>query len=333
MIWKINEQKRDDRLSASYFFEKAVDENKNDFIRVGISDGVIQNLTSLINAELAGFENILLEVIENLSLVKTILNNDESLLRGVQTTSKTNCYITMNDPKTLVLYDPPNTLNIISKSYEAATTLAQKIKQDFERLNDTTKDFGLTITEISYGKERVLNRIKNSKLKIISTKIGEPRNGFEREVINSLNKITDCFITNADISFQEPNENFEYDILVCINANTYIDIEVTDYETAREKTHQNRDSLKTELILSTLDKAQRLKATSVIIAKGFPKQTFQQLKETAASRNILFLDEVDYEKTIGEMILKKFIEESESEESRFRSQNYFRRALESRKTV
>lgn len=60
------------------------------------------------------------------------------------------------------------------------------------------------------------------------------------------------------------------------------------------------------MILSSLDKAQRLKAQCIIIAKGFPEQTFQQIKDLTSSRNIILLDDVNYKKTLEKIILKKF---------------------------
>jgi hypothetical protein len=84
-------------------------------------------------------------------------------------------------------------------------------------------------------------------------------------------------------------------------------IEITDYNSAREEIHENYDTLKSKLILSTVDKAQRLGARVVIIAKGFPPNIFAQMKELAVSRKVTLLSDEEYKKGIEDTILQTTI--------------------------
>jgi hypothetical protein len=118
----------------------------------------------------------------------------------------------------------------------------------------------------------------------------KPKNEFEQEVMNNIAKITDCMLTNKEIFFLAPDENIEYDILLPVGKKNFIDIDVTDYETAKDKSRKAKGSLTTEtlksqIIVNPSDKAMRLRAELISIVKGFPTNTLKQLKEFSDSRN------------------------------------------------
>jgi len=226
----------------------------------------------------------------------------------IELPSTPDIFVTIDEPKVLIIRIWSNVFLIISKELEKAKKINEMIRLEFERLNKTTKDFGLNLSEYLTGNEYSMSMINRITEKISTITIRPTKNTFEQEVIDMIEKFTNSSIHNIEIQFKEPNESFEYDILLPTSREHVFDIEVTDYETAKGKVYENLDSLKSQLILSTLDKAQRLHAQSIIITKGFPEETFNQMKELASSRNITLLNEHNYVDTLEKIITTKFLE-------------------------
>jgi hypothetical protein len=70
----------------------------------------------------------------------------------------------------------------------------------------------------------------------------------------------------------------------------------------------NNETLKSQIVLSNLDKAKRLNAKVITIAKGLPTESFEQMKELCASRDILLLNENNYKQAVEEYFLKATLE-------------------------
>lgn len=320
--WKTNRTPETSH-GSDYFFNRIIRNNENDFLKAGISETTKDNLNTILKVELDDIEGRLREVIDNPVLMKEVFKREDYLLNDLALSTSSNCCVSKNDPKSIILQYYPNAILIISKDYDIASKTANMLKEKFNELARTTKDFGLTLVEFAYGKELAETRLKASEYKILSYKFKEPRNDLERQVITDIAKMTDCNLSNVEVFFDSPKESYEYDNLIVIDAETCIDVEVTDYQTAREKTHDNMDNLKSEIILNTLDKAQRLKATCVIIVRGFPKQTFTQIQELAQSRGIFLFDESNYKKSLEDIILSKFIQKYSEYEERTKYESRF----------
>lgn len=176
---------------------------------------------------------------------------------------------------------------IVGKDMSKVNTVIEAITWEFHNINNYAHDFGLTFQHLVSGRDYALETLK-SAINDSEPRFGETRNDFERQIISDIADITNCMLTNVTISFTKPSENFEYDILVPIHKSEILDIKITDYQSIREQL-QNTETLKSKLILSTSDKAKRLEAEVVIIARGFPKIIYDQINELAKSRGITFL--------------------------------------------
>lgn len=172
-------------------------------------------------------------------------------------------------------------------------------------LSEVTKDFGFEITGIWTGREyqeQILKRIGN----IRNIHYKEPRNDFEREVIDVCKNLTDSFLSNVDMSFERPIENFEFDIFIGLTNLKKIIIEPTDYETLKEEM-TGGENLKSSLILRTLDKARRIGAESIVITKDVPAEIFDSIKEIADSRGVTLLNEKNYKTDLCDQLLESLL--------------------------
>jgi len=184
---------------------------------------------------------------------------------------------------------------VLSRTRENATQLVQFIKSEFEKLNEVTKDFNLELSEFMSGQkyqEILLGSSEN--IQIVGSK--KPRNKFEKEIIDFCESITSSFLPNLEISFTEPTETFEYDIFVGFTEEIKRIVEPTNYESVKDM--PTGENLKSQIVLKTLDKAQRLGAKSVVIAKGFPENTFKELKKIANSRGVTLLNDANYKSAL-----------------------------------
>jgi len=317
VVWRISETEETTH-DANYFFEKVIENNISKFQQVGISQATQENISKMIQTELRGQENKLTSASGDVDITSKLLNIFRDWDENIITPTNYGAFVTQDEPMGIILRIRRNTLMIIAKDLEQAKKINETIRMDFEKLNKTTKDFGLNLTEYLTGKEfslSMLNRI-NDKIKQLNYR--PTKNSFEKEVMDEIEKITNCNLNNVEIQFSEPVETFEYDILLPTSIEHVFDIEVTDYESAKAKVYENQGTLKSQLILSTLDKAQRLSAESIIIAKGFPEEIFNQMKELATSRHITLLNENNYKETLPKIISTKLLNRFE-DYSRMRS--------------
>jgi len=304
-VWRTTDAD-DSRQRTEYFFEKGIEENESKFKKIGVSKETLENITKMVDVELKGLSNEITEATGDVGIPSKLVIKDwtEKMILP----SSPGIFVTIDEPKALIIRVWNNVFIIISKELEKAKKVNEMIRLEFDRLNKTTKDFGLNLSEYLSGEEYCMDMINKINEKINTITIRSTKNSFEEEVIQTIKTFTNGIISNAEIQFKEPNESFEYDILLPTSRDHLFDIEVTDYETAKGKVHENIDTLKSQLILSTLDKAQRLHAESIIITKGFPEEVFNQMRELAGSRNITLLNEHNYADTLEKIVIEKFLE-------------------------
>lgn len=308
VVWRAT-QATESTPGSDYFFKSTISDKKNVFQSLGISKETVQNITKMVKTESRGQEDKILEAVQNADLTKNILEQDENFEQDLLLPSFEGVFVTLDEPKGVILRIWKNCFIIIAKDIDTGMKINEKIKVDFDNLNKVTKDFELELTEYLTGKDYAMTMLTKSDIKFTSVNFTIPKNDFEQEILHEVEKLTNCLLNNVEIKFEEPTETFEYDILVPISDNEIVDIEVTDYETAKGKAYENLDTLKSQLILSTLDKSQRLKANCIIIAKGFPENIFNQMKEVATSRNITLLNEVNYKQNLEKIIFENFLKE------------------------
>lgn len=277
----------------SYFFDRVVRQNDADFesfhIRREIRKAVSENADRLAKALKEKIEGIIPfpEIIENLVPDAKLLS--ERVLFDYEGPSE---YYFHKKSSSIVLQTGPSSFCILTRTKDDADGLVKFLKQEFEKLNDVTKDFGLVLEEVLTGRKYQENILRSSG-KIQNLQYKEPKNAFEKEIIDFCGQITSSLLPNVEISFVEPIETYECDVFIGVNESIKRIIEPTDYESVRTQMPQG-ENLKSQVVLRTLDKAQRLGANTVVITKGFPENTFTELKKIAESRGIVLLNEINY---------------------------------------
>ena len=315
-IWRTSETEMTHQ-DTSYFFEKVIEKNNSKFQQIGVSDATQDNISKMIHTELRGQEEKLTNASGDVDVTSKLVSIFQDWDKNTVIPAQYGAYVTLDEPLGIILRTANNAILIISKDLEQCKKIYETMRLDFEKLNKTTKDFGLNLSEVLTGNEYSMSMINRNNENIKQMNLRPTKNTFEEEVIGELGKITNCNLNNVEIQFSEPTETFEYDILLPTAREHVFDIEVTDYESAKGKVHENLDSLKSQLILSTLDKAQRLSATSIIITKGFPEETFNQMKEVANSRHVTLLNENNYKETLPKIILTKLLNRFEDYSNRY----------------
>lgn len=285
-------------LSSQYFFKKIIADNSEEFETLDIRDEISsliataygsvatklrEKLSSVISAEMT---EILLRLPSKPAdyLMRRTLSETPGLL-----------YLHKKSP-TLIIPSSINVFCIISNEAKHVQALIADIKSKCESLSNITKDFGLELIKFLTSKDYQSFLLEKME-KVQKVEYGKPKNAFEEEVIRVCSQVTTSFLSNINVQFAEPTENFEYDLFMSIPPRTRIAIEPTDYETLKEEIINQRlatETLKSKIVLAMQDKAQRLRARSIVVVNGFPENTFLQLKTIADSRGVALMNEKDY---------------------------------------
>ena len=185
---------------------------------------------------------------------------------------------------------------VISETKKNVTQLVKKIKSESEKLSDAT----IKLDSFSVG-EKSQELILSNTPNVSRISFEEAKNDFEKEIIRTCKKNTDSLLSNVNVYFKNPIENFECDVYVAFGGEDKLIIEPTDYNQLKRELPSGK--LKQELVLQTSDKARRLGAKAVVIAKGFPDQTFSEIKKIADSRGVVLFNEENYKvKIVGEFL-------------------------------
>ena len=291
----------------TYFFDRTVRKNVKDFepIRVGkeIDRIVEENIKSLLERLRTKFEKI---VPSGEFIDKFVPHTDEFIDSiTIDYEAPSNYYFHRHSSSVILPVDM-DSFCIVSRTKEEATQLLQFIKSEFEKLNEVTKDFGLELVDFLTGRKFQESLLRSSE-NIENVAYKKPRNEFEKEIIDFCSKLTSSFLPNLEISFSEPTETFEYDIFLGLTENIKRIIEPTNYESIKDQMPKG-ENLKSQVILRTLDKAQRLEAKSVVITRGFAEETFKELKKIADSRGIVLLSDTNYKDMLFKIFCNDLLE-------------------------
>jgi hypothetical protein len=292
--------------SADYFFDKLIKDKPSDFEKIELSKDAIEGITTIIDKETEILRSKLTEAFNSFPIPPTLLPTSENWINNLRLLSTNDLFIYNSKPKILIYSKNNGEFVMVGRTASSIDSVVSSFNEEFRQINNISHDFGLTFGGIITGKEFAEQNLR-SFVDAGSLSYKEQKNPFETQVIQDISKITTCMLSNVGLTFTKTSETYEYDILIPLEANTIINIEATDYSSAKQDVIDNKSSLKKDLILSTMDKVTRVKAESIIVSKGFPPNPFEQMKSIASFRNITFLDEKDYYNTIEEIIFRKAI--------------------------
>lgn len=290
------------RRGITYFFNRVIGHNERDFEPVNIEKQISSTIKKYVKNLFENLREKINKLIPSTELLDALIPSPErsGSIEFIEEYVPPEYYFHKHT-SSIILPLTVSSFCIISKTRDEASQLIEFIKSEFEKLSDVTKDFGLRLSDFRTGRNYQESILKNTK-HIQNINYKEPKNEFEKEVVTFCEQLTSSFLPNVEIAFAEPNETYEYDIFVGITSNVKRILEPTDYELVKEQLPSG-ENLKSQIILKTLDKAQRLGAKSAVIAKGFPEDTFYELKKIAESRGVILIDENNYKDIIPKMLL------------------------------
>jgi len=294
-------------FGGEYFFQKTVAENREEFEIIDVGHELRRLIDKWTNGLTKRLKERFASVIPSTEVVDIILPQSlpervyiPRIARGLPRP----VYFHKVRPVAVIPISPVS-MYILGNKREHVTKVIEDIKFRCEELNEVTADFGLELLKILTSRdyqEFLLERLE----KIEKTDYGNPKNDFEKEVIQTCEETTTSLLSNLTIVFSEPTESFEYDLFIGFGDELRVIIEPTDYESLKTEIQDvkvGKDTLKSRVILGTLDKARRLKAESIVVVKGFPEKTFTDLKSLADSRGVSLMSDENYRNSLPFVLL------------------------------
>jgi hypothetical protein len=291
------------QYTGSYFLRKIIRNNQSKFKSLGFDSGLHDQMRDLYKHKHAEDVKELLEILQEPRLTEEVLTNPERIDEFLPRRPSNRLH--KIDGTGLIIDNDDGTFHIIARNKADAESIASWTISEIEKLGSITKDFNLMLNSVVAGRgfaERLIRQVDN--LGMVQR---EPKNDFERQVIESVGEITSATLPNLEIRFQKPDESFEYDVLLPVANGLVIDIEVKDHEIVREEAHLSFETMKQKIISGPLDKARRIGGVAMVVEKGFPKDKLNQLRELGTSRGVTLLDEIGYKGEIERYVLQTLL--------------------------
>jgi hypothetical protein len=291
---------------AAYFFDRVVRQNEKDFESINVGREIRKSMKENAERLAAKMKERLDLVVPFSDIVSSLVPNPETLVARAffDFTFPSECYFHRHG-SSVVLPIGSNSFCVLAKTKEEVSQLTEFIKLEFEKLSEVTKDFGLSLGDFSTGRKFQEVIIKSAG-KVQNLQYKETKNDFEKEIMEFCAQLTDSFLPNVEISFTEPTETYECDVFLGFSENVKRIVEPTNYESVKDQMPKG-ENLKSQIILRTLDKAQRLGARSTVIVRGFPEDSFTDLKQIADSRGISLLSDSNYKDALPKLFLQDML--------------------------
>lgn len=209
---------------------------------------------------------------------------------------------------TLILVNSPSDLVVVGKTKGDVDNVIGIVRNNFLSLAKGAEAFGISLRMQATGKE-YCRGILMRRPRITTISERTPKNDLEARMIHTLESVTDSFLSNVIVSFREPNEDFEYDIVAAFPNNLTIVAEFKDYTSLGAELRSGTETLKSKIILGISDKTSLLGGRSIVIVNAFPEETLSKLNQIAKSREVLILKAEEMtEERIGNTILWMIME-------------------------
>lgn len=305
-------------FDESYFIRKIFVKNNNEYKTVGYSKEALDSALKILKENRESIKKDL-DILDDETLAEKLLPDEPGELStrlSLPSGNVDSVHVRRIPPDGLIINKGEGTILVVCKNIEDVKQLILDIKDKFYYIDAITKDFGLNLTSFLTSRELTESRVKKSK-SFLSFKVLKPKNEFEKEMLRSLEKITDCYLSNIEVAFSEPQENFEYDAIVCFGDNMVFDIELKDYNLVNEEIHYSKitESLKSKIVLNVHDKALRMQAEPIVVVNNFPSDVYKSIAELAQSRNVTLLESRDVERSLKNHFLTKLLAQDEPRRS------------------
>jgi len=271
----------------SWYFDKVVSESG--FKPLDFSHEVKNSILELAKREKSKIQSQLKKLVTYPELLMAFLSSI-----NVDFFSPKGVYL-HKDPFAVILRIDEDSFVILSGNKEEGKIVVQKIKSRFTELGKSIENFGYLVDRFQTGRD-IVKQWLESKKDISAINELRPKTDLEKKIIEMVDQFTDSYISNLEIIFKNPSESFEYDLVLFLHEKLALNIEVMDYEKKRDEiqrlkeTKYFKENLKSTILLRTFDKANRIGMESVIVLNAFPEDVFSNIREVAASRGIILLD-------------------------------------------
>lgn len=293
--------------SGGYFFQKAIVQNTKDFETIDVFSEIRKFFNKGVDNTLERLKEKLGAVIPSSDVVNSIISkktHEHYSLPRLELELPRAVYFHKTKP-VVIIPTSPSLIYLLGPKAEGVKEVIAKIRRECEGLSKVTSDFGLKLISVLTSREYQENLLTSLE-NIDSIEIGKSKNDFEKEVIQEVGRFTTSFLPNVTIKYTKPVENFEYDLFLGFSRKSRVIIEPTDYESLKSELQDGKfgkETLKSKVILGTLDKARRLQAESVIVTKGFSKQQLSALKSLADSRGVGLMSDENYKIRLPSFLL------------------------------
>jgi hypothetical protein len=258
------------------------------FSPMDFSESVKKSVSELIDQDTKRLNDKIIGIVGSSPLAKALMSNltiDFFSPKGIYINETLNALIFRVDD---------NCFFILSEKIENGERIIENIHTDFLKIGATVQEFGYVPGDFITGKAVVRKWLESNK-DIFKVEDCKSKNDLEKKVVAIVAQITDCYLSNLGVVFKNPTESFEYDVLVVLHDKLSLNIEVMDYSTVKNEVRLAKESkivsnLKSNVILSSFDKAKRLGTMSIVILNGFPEDIFENIQAIAKSRGILLFD-------------------------------------------
>lgn len=296
---------------TDYFFENIISENSA-FSPLGITNEVLDKVLMLLNRDKRSQFSKIKHILKDKSLVDKIIPDYAYYKDVLAENRSTNIYTCNNKLESVLVQFSSDEYCIISTNITKANELLEHLKKECRGVIEPKKNSGLKFRDLISSTKYATSIIESNVEIGNNYKLGKPKNDFELKVIKEVSKLTDSFLTNVEIRFSRAHETFEYDILVFLSGNLILDIEPTSFLLLKNTQSNMHKTMKSELILSAIDKSQKLRAKTIVITEGLAANTHDQMKKLADNRKITLLNEHNFKENLESIILNSCIPTAES---------------------
>ena len=218
-----------------------------------------------------------------------------------------------NPHRTLMLSDPPiiflkstgNVFSLLTTTRNGSDKMFRNFRTQLSGFAKLTENIGFEIGDLKAGRRFAQDWVE-TRPTVRSVTRGKPRNDFEATLVRIMARLTGSFISNATVTFDDPSESHEHDLIVRLARDWVLNVELMDYRSVQmalkdDVTRPFKENWKSTILLRTMDKAARLDSQTylVIMLRGFDYEIFQQMWKIGRDRGVVLLNDHLLEMKLG----------------------------------
>ena len=284
-----------------YYFDELAKRLSLERVTVGLS--AMKKIHTVIFEERRRMVTFLTRFIMNQKAISELVSNVE--MANLSTLS---IYLLRGAPEAVVFEVGEGRLVTLCQNDGSSDKLVKQIFKELKTISKTTQFSGYALDKLLTGKEIVESYLAN-RTEIITATSGKPKSSLEKWMQAEVKLVTDSYFSNLIIQFKGSADTEEYDCVVALSREIVCDIEATDYSLVTAEIEQHNESmpfmkqtLKSTLLTRCQQKAARIGAMALIVAKGFPSPAFNDLSRIGRDMGVILVDENSFRSTLEDML-------------------------------